>query len=101
MCSKVIDALNNFSHEKHFATVGTPVRDNDRRTFPVKDVNGKTVNFNYTHAYSVESVNAAAKTVTVVNPHDTSKPITLSYAEFLTTFASIDFVSINYHGLIK
>ena len=97
----VIDFLNNFSTDKQFATVNTPRLGNDRDTFTVKDASGNTVKMHYTHAYSIESTDPANKTVTVVNPHDTSKPITLKYNVFLETFSDIDIVDINFHGLLK
>ncbi len=98
---KALDFLNSFSVEKHFATANTPRLRNDTFTYTVKDVQGNDVRIHFTHAYSIESVDNVAKTVTVVNPHDTSKPITLRYNAFLETFSDISYVTVDMRRLLK
>ncbi|OGI00229.1 MAG: hypothetical protein A2Y25_00140 [Candidatus Melainabacteria bacterium GWF2_37_15] len=39
-----------------------------------------------THAYTVNSIDSKNNTITLLDPNDTSKPITLSYQEFLDNF---------------
>lgn len=53
----------------------------------IKDVNGKKVNLYGPHAYAVKS--ADDETVTITNPHDSSKDIVLSRKTFLNTFPNI------------
>jgi hypothetical protein len=97
----VIDFLNKFSPDTHIATVNTPRRGNDRNKFTIKDVDGNDVKMHFTHAYSIESVDKAAKTVNIVNPHDTSVIITIPYATFLDTFSDIDYAEVNLRGLLR
>jgi hypothetical protein len=98
---EALNFLNSFSVEKHFATANTPRRGSDQIVFFVKDIQGNDVGIHCTHAYSIESVNTAAKTVTVVNPHDTSKPITLQYNVFLETFSDISYVTVDIRNLLQ
>lgn len=53
----------------------------------VKDINGKKVKLNGPHAYSVKYVDE--NTVTVINPWDSSKEITISRDVFLESFEQL------------
>lgn len=88
--------LNGFSRERFIATVNTPRRGSDTHTFTI---GGNT--FHYTHAYALLNVNTEGRTVTVANPHDTSRPITITYDQFMNTFSDLSFVTLDYRRMFN
>ena len=48
----------------------------------------------HNHAYVVDSYDSTADNISLVNPHDTSKPITLSYDEFAQAFSEVSYVRV-------
>jgi hypothetical protein len=52
------------------------------------------------HAYSVSAINPESKTITLVNPWNTTKPFTISFRDFKENFAGINGVRINNKNLL-
>jgi hypothetical protein len=53
------------------------------------------------HHYSISSVDAKKKTVTLGNPHDTSKPIEITFDQFKQCFTGLRAVKINSTKLLE
>lgn len=87
--------LDKFDPRKVIATVNSTRTSSGRDTesYSVMSQNGP-VNIWHNHAYSVESVNRATRTVTVKNPHDTSEALIFSYEDFLVAFSEMSAVTL-------
>jgi len=93
---EVTDWLNNFSHGKDIATVGTIHTGDDRTSYKVDGIK-----FWKSHAYSVKSVDKYRQIVVVVNPHNTSQSITLTYDQFMRAFATVEAVNFDYNNMFR
>lgn len=94
----VLTWLNEFNNGKDIATVNTP------RSVTGKDTEQFTVDryaFYRNHAYAVQSVDKFARTITIANPHDTGKPMTLTYNQFLQAFSDISGVRFEYKNMFR
>lgn len=86
--NKILDNLaDNF--ENRIITLSTPPKNFGL----IQGKNGawmdKNKSFCCRHAYAVENIDKLKKTVTIVNPHNTTRPKTISYKEFSDIFSVI------------
>lgn len=81
--------LNKFNPETEIAIAGTQA--------------GSTRHpkLNSSHAYSLRDTDPSKKTVTLVDPKDTSKTLELSYEEFKKDFSTIQYVRPNHAEILK
>ncbi len=89
---KVEAMLNRFSNGKHLVHLSSLRGPKDDTT--QYDIDGHS--FYHNHAYSLTNVNAQARTVTVINPHNSGAPIKLTYDQLLRGFVGIDVATIDY-----
>lgn len=88
--------LGNFDSETHVATVAT------RGAEALKQQGGKASEiFHAKHAYAVKSVDKKNKIIHLVNPHDTTRGISLPFSQFKETFSSLQGVRIHNARLLK
>ncbi len=101
---RILDQIGS-RPESFVATANTPSYRHAR--FHIPNPNGRTRyfmdaqgQFMTSHVYSIRRIDPATKTVTLVNPWDTSKPIGLSYEDFYDMFASISYVEVPTHEMV-
>ncbi|OGJ49524.1 hypothetical protein A2335_02655 [Candidatus Peregrinibacteria bacterium RIFOXYB2_FULL_32_7] len=98
----VIQFFNQFDPRYDIATTNTPRKREQQSEFiSVTDVNSKEVQLIRQHAYSVIKLDHHDDTVSVIDPGDNDNIITLSYPVFLSGFAQISGVKINYEEWLK
>lgn len=87
--------LENFDKELFIATTST------KKNFYIKDISTKRKEeiFGH-HAYSVSNVDSKNKIIFLTNPHDTSKPIRMTFEQFKKNFSHFRAVRINYSKLL-
>ncbi|HRH93028.1 MAG TPA: hypothetical protein PKV72_00680, partial [Candidatus Peribacteria bacterium] len=98
---QVTEFFDNYSPDKYLATASSLPGDTDTRTYTARDAAGNRVQIFRKHAYSIESIDRNAKTVTVVNPHDTSAPMVFTYDGFMKAFRVVKIVEINHRQILR
>ncbi len=88
--------LNAYVPGRNLAVVGTPRNSGAERTFTRHGTE-----FWYRHAYTLLSVDPSARQVTVVNPHDTSVHIRLTYDQFMDIFSAIESANVDYSRMFR
>lgn len=103
-------ALENFDKDMHVATTSTrPLkslpffRRNIGRLVGGAPFKGKDVlkYFFTNHAYAVSEVNNKDKIITIVNPWNTKKPITLTFDQYKATFSDLQIAQFDANKLIE
>ncbi len=84
-----LDFLNNFNNQKSPATVASK---------GISSVSGDFIDpekkIHTAHAYALKEVNPDKKEIVLEDPHDTKKPITVTYNDFAKYFLRIDYAEI-------
>jgi len=95
--SELFQFLADYDSSKYIATVNTaPSIQGDRDNFHVNEKE-----FANGHAYSIVEVDKFHQTVSVSNPWNTGKIITLTYGEFMQAFCQLSAVKIEYDKLFN
>jgi len=77
--ARATDALNSFDPERHMLILGS-------LDVPSKDFVMDGIKFTKLHAYVVPVVNREKQQVMLINPHDSTKPLTISYSTVVRAF---------------
>jgi len=101
--------LETFDPDVYIATVNTKHLDMSklsnkiREAFGLSTYKGSGTNkmFVARHAYSLTAVDKQTKIVTIANPWDTTKPITLTFQQFKETFNTVSAVRIHHAKLLE
>ena len=87
--------FDSFDPDVFIATAGSK---RGKGTYRVRGIKERL----YTgHAYAITSVDKKHRKMVIVNPHNTSKEIIMSYSQFKQNFFSIDITRINHESLIS
>ncbi len=62
------------------------------------NISGTKQKIFYGHAYTIIDTDPLAKTVTIINPHKTNKPFTLTYAQTCEAFSLISGVGVDFEN---
>lgn len=100
--------LNSYDPNIHIATASTPHNLN-LSNLPNRIISklgfykadGSFKFFVPGHAYSIQSIDPTNKVITLANPWNTTKPITLTFDDFKATFSNVTFVRIDNDKLLQ
>lgn len=93
--ARVEQVLNEFSNGRHFVHMGSiPGRRGDVTQYKIDGIS-----IYNSHEYALTGVDAKSRTVTVVNPHDSTKPINMTYDQFCRAFHEMEISTIDYKSM--
>jgi len=86
--SEIMDFLANLKKNKDRVIVCASTSPN------FEDTKIDEMGIFYSHAYSISNINPENKTLSIINPHDSTSEGTISYDDFFKYFYKIDFVEL-------
>lgn len=93
-----IEFLDSYTNGKVITTCGS-ISDQSGVDTKIYAVGDHT--FYHNHAYCIRRVNSQAKQVVVINPHDSSQEITLTYNQFMSAFEMIDGIRLDHRAMFQ
>jgi len=92
--------LQTFTNHRDIGTINSIRKSGGSDTVKYR-IRGVDYDFHHNHAYSIQSVDRFRKTVSIVNPHNTGRPIVLTWEQAMDVFADVSGMRINANALFR